>query len=56
VNFPATIEKKGDGVRAEAEFTFNRRDFNINYDGMANDLIKNEVSVKLSINAKAGAS
>ncbi|HVJ19153.1 MAG TPA: YceI family protein [Polyangiaceae bacterium] len=56
VSFPATIEKKGDGVHAEAEFTFNRRDFNINYDGMANDLIKNEVSVRLSINAKAGDS
>jgi polyisoprenoid-binding protein YceI len=51
ISFPATI-KIADGVRVEAEFAINRKDFGINYAGMADDLIKDDVLIKLTIDAK----
>lgn len=55
VTFPARIELKEDGVEAEAEFAIPRKDWGIVYPGMANDLIRNEVLMKLDIEAKAAA-
>jgi len=55
VTFPARIELKDDGVQAEAEFAINRKDWGIVYPGMANDLIRDEVLMKLDIEAKAAA-
>lgn len=55
VTFPATI-KVGENVQVNAEFAINRKDFGINYAGMANDLIKDEVLIKLTLDAKKGAS
>ena len=34
--------------------TINRRDFNINYAGMANDLIRDNVVIKLDVQATPG--
>lgn len=56
VTFPATVSITDQAVTARAEFSINRRDWNINYDGMANDLIRDGVVIKLNINAsRAGA-
>jgi polyisoprenoid-binding protein YceI len=49
IAFPATITVSGDAVSATAEFTINRKDFGIVYPGMANNLIKDDVVIKLSI-------
>lgn len=54
VTFPATI-KVGENVQVSAEFAINRKDFGINYAGMANDLIKDEVLIKLTLDAKKGS-
>lgn len=56
IGFPATITVSDDKVDARAEFAINRRDFNINYDGMANDLIRNEVVLRLHLEAARGGS
>jgi hypothetical protein len=52
VTFPATIVVAGDSASLEAEFTINRRDFALNYPGKPNDLIRDDVVIKLSIKAK----
>lgn len=51
VSFPATLKITEDRVEANAEFVINRRDWGINYDGMADDLIRNEVVLKLEVKA-----
>ena len=56
ISFPATIERTRDGVAARAEFSINRKDFDINYPGMPNDLIRDLVLVKLDIDAREGES
>ncbi|MCL2726152.1 MAG: YceI family protein [Polyangiaceae bacterium] len=50
--FPATIKVSGDQVLVNAEFAVNRKDFGINYPGKSDDLIRDEVLVKLTIAAK----
>lgn len=56
ISFPATVRITDAAVTATAEFSINRRDWNINYAGMANDLIRDGVVIKLNINApRAGA-
>lgn len=54
ISFPANIEVSDEAVKASAEFAINRRNWGINYDGMQNDLIRNEVVIKLDINAPRG--
>jgi polyisoprenoid-binding protein YceI len=49
ISFPATVSVKADEVTAKSEFSINRKDFNINYAGKADDLIKDQVLVKLDI-------
>jgi polyisoprenoid-binding protein YceI len=55
VTFPATITLGGDTANVDAEFAINRRDFSLNYAGMPNDLIRDDVLIKLAIRAKKTA-
>jgi polyisoprenoid-binding protein YceI len=52
ITFPATIKTAGDAVDVDAEFAVNRKDFGIVYPGMPNDLIKDDVLLKLRVRAK----
>lgn len=52
VSFPAKIDAKDDKVNVNAEFGINRKDFEIVYPGMPDDLIKDEVLIKLDLKAK----
>jgi polyisoprenoid-binding protein YceI len=54
ISFPATIKMNGDAVDVDAEFAINRKDFGIVYPGMPNDLIKDDVLLKLHIHAVKG--
>jgi len=51
VAFPATISATPDAVNVDANFSINRRDFNINYAGPANNLVRDDVVLTLKINA-----
>ncbi|HEY1101683.1 MAG TPA: YceI family protein [Myxococcota bacterium] len=55
ISFPAVATVEGDTVSATAEFAINRKDFGIVYAGKADDLIRDEVLVKLTIKAKKAA-
>ncbi|HEY3579735.1 MAG TPA: YceI family protein [Pyrinomonadaceae bacterium] len=54
VTFPATISATADAVNVDANFSINRRDFNINYAGPANNLVRDDVVLTLKINATKG--
>lgn len=54
ITFPATIKVNGDAVDVDAEFAINRKDFGIVYPGMPDDLIKDDVLIKLEIRSKKG--
>ena len=47
--FPATITVDEAGAKGTAEFKINRKDFKIEYPGKPDDLIKDEVLLKLSL-------
>ena len=49
ITFPATITVSDADVAVKAEFAINRRDFGINYAGMANDLIRDDVVLRLDL-------
>jgi polyisoprenoid-binding protein YceI len=49
ISFPATITVKDSGMELTSEFALNRKDFAINYPGKANDLIRDEVVIKLAV-------
>jgi polyisoprenoid-binding protein YceI len=51
ITFPAEIALKSDRVEVGAEFAINRKDFGIVYPGMPDDLIKDEVLIKLDVAA-----
>jgi polyisoprenoid-binding protein YceI len=51
ISFPATIEVSESAVGVKATFAINRRDFNINYAGRANDLIRDGVVIQLDLKA-----
>ncbi len=51
VTFPATINVAADAVSVVSEFAINRKDFGIVYAGKADDLIRDEVVLKLSVKA-----
>ncbi len=55
ISFPATIEAGPDRVTAKAEFSLKRFDFNIVYPGKPDDLIRDEVVVRLDIVALPAA-
>jgi len=52
ISFPARIKVNAEQVSVEAEFAINRKDFGINYPGMADDLIKDDVLILLKLDAK----
>ena len=51
VTFPATIAVTPDVASVDAHFSINRKDFGINYAGAADNLIRDEVVLKLTIRA-----
>ena len=52
ISFPATIKLGATAVEVSAEFAINRKDFGVVYPGMPDDLIKDQVLLKLQIQAK----
>jgi polyisoprenoid-binding protein YceI len=52
ISFPATIKLLPDHADVDAEFVINRKDFGLVYPGKADDLIKDDVLIKLAIRAK----
>jgi polyisoprenoid-binding protein YceI len=53
ISFPADLTAQGDQVVLKAEFFIKRFDFGIKYPGKANDLIRDEVVIKLDMKATA---
>ena len=51
ITFPATIQVAPDKVTVSAEFSINRKDWNLTYPGKADDLIRDGVVIKLNVNA-----
>lgn len=51
VSFPVTIKVEGDTVTGNAEFAINRKDFGIVIAGKPDDLIRDDVLLKLSLKA-----
>jgi polyisoprenoid-binding protein YceI len=49
VSIPVVAQQTPEGVRATSEFTINRQDWGISYKGMADDLIKDDVLMKLDL-------
>jgi polyisoprenoid-binding protein YceI len=55
VTFPATIKVDAAAATLDAEFAINRKDFGITYAGRTNDLIRDEVVIKLHVRAPRAA-
>lgn len=55
VTFPVMIQTEGDTLKAQTEFTFKRFDFDIAYKGKADDLIRDEVLLKIALVAPMDA-
>jgi polyisoprenoid-binding protein YceI len=55
ISFPATVSQNGDTVTIQAEFDINRKDFGIVYAGQADNLIRDEVVIRLNLKAKPEA-
>jgi polyisoprenoid-binding protein YceI len=55
ITFPASITVAGDEVTVAAEFAINRKDFSIIYPGKPDDLIADNVALKLDLHAKKKA-
>jgi polyisoprenoid-binding protein YceI len=51
ITFPATISVTDNSVTVNSEFVINRKDFGIIYESRADNLIRDEVVLKLSVNA-----
>lgn len=54
ISFPADIKVSEDTVTTSAQFFLNRFDFDMKYPGKADDLIRQEVVLKLKVSAKPG--
>jgi polyisoprenoid-binding protein YceI len=52
ISFPATLKVSAGMVTVDTEFAINRKDFGITYAGRTNDLIRNEVVLRLTIKAQ----
>lgn len=50
ITFPATINVTDTDVAVKSEFSINRKDFGIIYAGKADDLIRDDVVIKLDLN------
>ncbi|MCM3905840.1 MAG: YceI family protein [Pyrinomonadaceae bacterium] len=51
ITFPATIVVSPDAITVESTFSINRKDFGINYAGASDNLIRDEVVLKLHVRA-----
>ncbi len=51
ITFPATVTVSASAVQATAEFVINRHDWQISHRGKPDDLINDNVRIKLTINA-----
>ena len=51
ITFPATVVVKDGGMTLSSEFVIKRKDFAISYAGMSNDLIRDEVVIRLDVKA-----
>lgn len=51
ITFPAAIKTSPGSVDVDAEFAINRKDFGLLYAGKADDLIRDEVVIKLTLRA-----
>lgn len=49
ISFPATVSQDGETVKIQAEFDINRKDFGIVYAGKTDDLIRDEVVIRLDL-------
>jgi polyisoprenoid-binding protein YceI len=49
ITFPATIAIGDEALTVKAEFSINRKDFGIAYEGMKDDLIRDDVVIKLDL-------
>lgn len=54
ISFPADIQIADDAVTVKSEFAINRKDFSINYPGKTDDLIRDNVVLKLDLKATPG--
>jgi polyisoprenoid-binding protein YceI len=52
ISFPVTFKENGADITATSEFAINRKDFGIVYPGAPDDLIRDEVVLRLKVNAK----
>lgn len=52
ITFPATIKTTPGGVDVDAEFAINRKDFGLVYAGKPDDLIRDDVVIKLTIRSQ----
>ena len=55
ITFPATVQVSPDEITLKAEFFIKRFDFKIEYPGKADDLIRDEVVIRLDLIAKPKA-
>ena len=51
ISFPATLEIRDEAASLQSEFAINRKDFGIVYPGSPDNLIRDEVVIRLSIDA-----
>lgn len=51
ITFPATVAMNGEMIEIDAEFDINRQDFKIAFAGNADDLIRDEVVLRLDLEA-----
>ena len=52
ITFPAKVNVTPDAVDVDAEFSINRKDFGVSFPGMKDDLIRDDVVIKLEIRGK----
>lgn len=52
ITFPAKVAVNGDTVSVDADFVINRKDWGLTYPGKADDLISDDVFLKLAVHAK----
>jgi polyisoprenoid-binding protein YceI len=52
IKFPATITVEGDNATVKAEFSINRKDFKMEYPGKKDDLIRDDVLIRLDLKLK----
>jgi len=53
ITFPATIKASASGADADAEFSINRKDFGLTYPGKVDDLIRDDVVIRLTVRSHA---